>query len=167
MARRAAVAASIALVATLTLGCGYAPVMRERAESEKYCVQGAVSASADAQAQAALEGGVRQALARAGALGSCARARRLTVGLQSVASSPEAIVASSGRPEARAVRIVAVVWAQLEGQAPMQDEAEAILAVSGQPMAEAQSQGDARALAARRAGERLGRRLVGEPSQGP
>jgi hypothetical protein len=162
-----AFAGTFALGASVAVGCGYAPTLRQRAAGESFCVKASLSVVGDAQAQSALESGVRQALGRAGALADCSRARGVTVVLRELQTMPEGIVAEADRPVARAVRVVAVAEARLDGEEVMQVEAEVTVASLNEVAATSQTHADARAQAARRAGERVGRRLVGEPSPGP
>ncbi|MBI5533704.1 MAG: hypothetical protein HY898_13370 [Deltaproteobacteria bacterium] len=166
--RAGAIATAFAFSIVLVVAsCGYTPVVVDRPPSQRFCIVESPAAAADAAASAALEAGVRTVLSRAGALGSCEQARRVRVALQGISSATEGILSIDGRPQARGLRVVATASAQVaDDQAPWEIEGEVVIGTSSDRSTEAQVQADGRALAARRAGERIGHRLLGQSAAG-
>ncbi len=156
-------------------GCGYQAEYAQRA-SERFSVVVTEAKNADAIAADEVASGVRDELARRGAL-SGANYPRVEVQVLRQDERSESIArAAGGVPEARAltVALVARGWIRMHaGEAPVRDtgdlRASDLRAVDRDPggaanlRADALHDEDARSAVARRLGERMARRILGDP----
>jgi hypothetical protein len=166
---RAARLARIALAVGLA-ACGYRPLHGAVPEGERLAVAAAPAVDVDAAVLAEVEAGVRSALSRAGALRGGGGWPRVVVEVLRVDASGEGIALSAGAPRARATRaaVVARAWVERAPGAPRERDtgdlrASDVSAVAESAAAELLADASARAAVARRLGERLGRRVAGEP----
>lgn len=169
MKRRAAAL----LAATLGASCGYRPVTSGASEAACDVVLGR-SFVADAVATDEVLAGAREELARRGALRSGGYPR-CVVDVLRVDEASEGIAAVDGpegpAPAARGVRVIVTARAhRLErpGATPSSDTADVRAASVSSPGADARAavftHADASRAAARRAGQKLGARLLGLPA---
>jgi hypothetical protein len=181
------------LVWATFLGCGYRPLYAaEPAQgSARLCVVGASPLVADAAVVAEVEAGVRLGLARAGVLRAGGGYPRVVVEVLRLDETSEGIAAvpggalgpaagglplSPGGPlaplaRATAVGVLARAWIEQSPEAPRERETGDMRTADVQraeadPRLEALRQDDAVRAAARRLGERLARRILGEPETG-
>lgn len=164
----------LALVGVLCAACGYQPVYATR--SAPLHVKLVRSAVADAIAADEVAAGVREELARAGALAPGEAYPRVEIEVLRADEASEGVGASPGGPQARAtdVGIVARAWVvAAAGQAPQAPtgdlRAEDTLAVdegdtAPDPRASAFHHADALRASARRLGRALGARVLGLPA---
>jgi hypothetical protein len=160
-------------------GCGYRSLYGG-SPAERFAVVGAPSLAADAAIVAEVEAGVRGGLARAGALKNGGGYPRVVVEILRVDATSEGVVtgnrgpalgqAGGAGPLSRATRIG--IWARAwlepaEGAGRERDtgdlQAADVMGVEPDARLEALRLDDASRAAARRLGERLARRLLGEP----
>lgn len=163
------------LLAALVLGCGYRPI-HGGAAPERLAVVRARTSIPDAVVADEVLAGVRDELARAGALSPGDGYPRCEVEILRADESSEGIFAAPAPgggvvPESRATRVgvVARAWvSEGPGGVPQRDtgDVRAFDTVAVAPDAKAASfrHGDALRAAARRAGRRLGARVLGLPS---
>jgi hypothetical protein len=171
---RAALAFVLPMVAC---SCGYRPLYG----GEGFERLGVVSASplvADTGVVAAVEAGVRAGLARAGGLREGTGYPHAVFEVLRIDAASEGMAAANGLgaqpgssgPLARGTRIgvVARAWVERTPDGPRERDtgdvrAVELMAVEGDARLEALRRDDALRAAARRLGERLARRLLGEP----
>jgi hypothetical protein len=168
----------VALSAALLLGaCGYHPLYGGEA-AERLGVVGTTPLVADASVVAEVEAGVRAGLARAGGLREGKGYPRAVVEVLRIDAASEGIAETSGLgatpgttgPLARGTRIGILGRAWVERGPDMPKERDTgdvrtveVMAVEGDARLEALRLDDASRAAARRLGQRLARRLLGEP----
>jgi hypothetical protein len=169
-----ALLATSALLACASLGCGYRPVHGGDAR-ERFAVVRARTTIPDVIASDEVLAGVRDELARAGALRAGDGYPRCEVEILRADEASEGIVATptaDGRlaPESRATRVgvVARAWiAEGPGAVPRRDTGDVrafeTVAVAAEARAASFRHTDALRAAARRAGRRLGTRILGLP----
>jgi hypothetical protein len=172
------------------LSCGYRPLYgtTEAGDAIRLGVIGVSPLVADAAVVAEIEAGVRQALARAGALRSGKGYPRVVVEVVRMDETSEGVAAVPGgtvpsqmgglplsvggpsAPLARGTRlgVLARAWVERSPEGPRERETGDMRATDvrgAEPDArlEALRQDDAARAAARRLGERLARRILGEP----
>jgi hypothetical protein len=173
--REAALSAAVALAG---ISCGYRPAVGGT-EAERLRVVLVRSRVADAVAADEVVSGVREALARDGALAAGSGYPRVEVEVLRADEASAGIAAPAGAaaPAARGVEvgIVARAWivpsagaeaVRDTGDVRAVDLVGTDLAASGAPDARADvfHQADALRAVARRVGERLGRKVLGHPS---
>jgi hypothetical protein len=164
----------LAVLAIAITSCGYRPV-HGGAAPERFAVVRASSSIADAVASDEVVAGVRDELARAGALATGSGYPRAEIEILRADEASEGIAARTapdGRlvPESRATRvgIVARAWIARQPGGVERDtgDVRAFETVSVAPDARGASfrHVDALRAAGRRAGQRLGARLLGLPA---
>ena len=188
--RAACVALALSGLAASIAGCGYHPVYGpgSAAEGARFCVVGVSPLVADTAAVAEVEAGLRQELARAGALRSGGGYPRVVVEVLRMDEMSEGIAAVPGgtrgteiagtpirpplplAPLARGTRVGVLARAWIEPSAGAARERETgdmrttdVRRAESDPRLEALRQDDAARAAARRLGARLARRILGEP----
>lgn len=166
--------ARVALCSSLVLGCGYRPVHGGES-TERFAVVRARTGIPDVIAADEVLAGVRDELARAGVLRPGDGYPRCEVEILRADETSEGIVAAptpDGRlaPESRATRvgIVARAWiSEGPGGVPQRDTGDVrafeTVAVAGDARTASFRHTDALRAAARRAGRRLGTRIMGLP----
>ena len=178
MRRAASRGGLVAAVSLAAAGCGYQADYAQRAP-ERFSVVVTEARSADAIAAGEVASGVRDELARRGALSS-ASYPRVEVQVLRQDERSESIARAAGPsgavPEARSltVGIVARGWVRMHaGVDPVRDTGDLraldLRAVDRDPggaanlRADALHDEDARSAVARRLGERMARRILGDP----
>lgn len=181
-------AALAALAAVLFGACGYRPLYSGAQGEERFAVTGVTPLVADASVVAEVESGVRAGLARAALLRGGGGYPRVVVEVLRIDTQSEGIAAVPGgvrppeiggvpiggagplRPLARATRVgvVARAWLERAEGGPKERQtgdlrAVDVMAVEADARVEALRLDDASRAAARRLGERLARRVLGEP----
>lgn len=177
---------ALALLALSVSGCGYRALYAGDPGAEAMAVVGIAPLVADASVVAEVEAGVRAGLARAGLLRGGHGYPRVVVEVLRLDAATEAVQALPGgvrtegaggegsplplRPLARATRVGVVARAWLERAAGASKERETgdlrtvdVMQVEADARLEALRSDDATRAAARRLGERLARRVLGEP----
>ena len=161
---------ALALV-LLAAGCGYAPLNRGGASTEQFAVVLTSSSVPDAVASDEVVAGVRDELARSGALASGESYPRCEVEVLRADETSDGIAANHGAPEARATRvgIVARAWIVRAKDAPRErdtGDVRALDEVATAPSSRAASFqfSDALRASGRRVGHDLGARVLGRPS---
>jgi hypothetical protein len=181
---------STVLIAALTLvgACGYRPLYGGAQGEERYAVTGISPLVADASVVAEVEAGIRAGLARAALLRAGGGYPRVVVEVLRIDTQSEGIAAVPGgvrppevggivvprtgplAPLARATRIGVVARAWLERTEGGPKERQTgdlrtvdVMQVESDARLEAWRLDDASRAAARRLGERLARRVLGEP----
>ena len=178
----------VVLAAALATGCGYRPLYSGAQGEERLAVAGVTPLVADASVVAEVEAGVRAGLARAALLRGGAGYPRVVVEVLRIDTQSEGIAAVPGgvrlpevggisvsgagplQPLARGTRVgvVARAWLErTEGGAKERETGDLrtvdVMQVEGDARLEALRLDDASRAAARRLGERLARRVLGEP----
>jgi hypothetical protein len=179
--------AVVALAAAL-LGCGYRPLYGGAQGEERLSVAGITPLVADASVVAEVEAGVRAGLARAALLRGGGGYPRVVVEVLRIDAQSEGVAAVPGgvrppevggvpntgggplRPLARGTRVgvVARAWLERAEGGPKERQtgdlrAVDVMQVEGDARVEALRLDDASRAAARRLGERLAKRVLGEP----
>jgi hypothetical protein len=177
---------SVLAVAALA-ACGYRPLYADRAD-EKFAVVGATPLVADASVVAEVQAGLRAGLARGGALRGGNDFPRVVVEVLRLDTASEGISAAPGgmratnagglpiapggplSPLARGTRVGVLARAWVERAPGAAHERETgdlrvvdVMEAEGDARLEALRLDDASRAAARRLGERLARRVLGEP----
>ena len=177
-----------ALAAVLATACGYRPLYSGGQGDERLAVAGITPLVADASVVAEVEAGVRAGLARAALLRGGGGYPRVVVEVLRIDAQSEGIAAVPGgvrlpdvggvpitgagplQPLARGTRVgvVARAWLERAEGAPKERETGDlrtvdVMQVESDPRLEALRLDDASRAAARRLGERLARRVLGEP----
>ncbi len=170
------------------VGCGYRPLYGGERSGDRFAVVGASPLVADASVVSEVEAGVRAGLARGGGLRTGADYPRVVVEVLRIDAASEGIAAVPGgsrgfsvgglpvapggapSPLARGTRVGVVGRAWVErapGGARERDTGDLravdLMGAEGDARLEALRFDDASRAAARRLGERLARRLLGEP----
>ncbi len=168
-----------ALAALVFAACGYHSVHGPRDAAARCDVVLSRSAVPDGVVADEVVAGVREELARAGALGGSARCRvevlrvdEASEGIAAVRGPAEGAPEGTLLPASRATRVGVVgraEWAAGAGDAPaLHDTADVrvyeTVAVAGEARGAAFRHTDALRAAARRLGHRLGLRLLGRPA---
>jgi hypothetical protein len=155
--------------AALLCSCGYRPLYGGEAP-ERFAVVGAAPLVADASVVAEVEAGVRAGLSRAGALRSGEGYPRVVVEVLRIDGSSAGIADVAGSPLARGTElgVVARAWIERERAGePMRDTGDVrtleVSSAASDARLESLRQADALRAAGRRLGERLARRILGEP----
>jgi hypothetical protein len=158
--------------------CGYHPLYGGEQSLEPLAVVGTTSLVADAACVGEVEAGVRIGLARAGALQAGSGFPRVVVEVLRIDAASEGVRAASElgsspgekAPLARGTRIgiVARAWVERSAGAPHERDTgdvrtAELLSVEGDARLESLREADASRAASRRLGERLARRLLGQP----
>jgi hypothetical protein len=185
----AARAFSVAAIAvTVATACGYRPLYAGEQGEERFAVTGITPLAADASVVAEVEAGVRAGLARAALLRGGGGYPRVVVEVLRIDTQSEGIAAVPGgvrppevggvpiegagplRPLARGTRVGVVARAWLERTEGGPKERQTgdlrtvdVIQVEADARLEALRFDDASRAAARRLGERLARRVLGEP----
>ncbi|MET0595924.1 MAG: hypothetical protein ABW133_24705 [Polyangiaceae bacterium] len=178
-----------AIVATFLTGCGYRPLYAGATTEEHFAVTGISPLVADASVVAEVEAGMRSGLARAAVLRGGEGYPRVVVEVLRIDAQSEGIAAVPGgvqpievagipvtgsqaplRPLARGTRIgvLARAWVERAEGGPRERETGDlrtvdVMQVESDARLEALRLDDASRAAARRLGERLARRVLGEP----
>ncbi len=162
----------LAAVTTL-VACGYRPLYGGERGDDRFCVVGVSPLIADSAVVSEVEAGVRAGLARGGGLRSGAGYPRVVVEVLRVDAASEGIKAVPGTPTsplARGTRVgvLARAWVERAPGGPKERDTGDLRAVDvmqAEPDArlEALRLDDATRASARRLGERLARRVLGEP----
>lgn len=170
-------AALVLLVPAVAGACGYRPLYGGEGV-ERLGVASASPLVADTAVVAAVEAGVRAGLARAGGLKEGSGYPRAVVEVLRIDAASEGIAVAGGLgalpgssgPLARGTRIGVLgrAWVERTPDGPRERDtgdvrAVEVMAVEGDARLEALRRDDASRAAARRLGERLARRLLGEP----
>jgi hypothetical protein len=175
-------------VAASSVACGYRPLYSGAQGDERLAVIGVTPLVADASVVAEVEAGVRAGLARAALLRAGGAYPRVVVEVLRMDAQSEGIAAVPGgvrppevggvpvgaagplRPLARGTRVAVVARAWLERSEGGQKERQTgdlraadVMQVEIDARLEALRLDDASRAAARRLGERLARRVLGEP----
>ncbi len=160
------------VAAGLLAACGYRPLYGGE-RGDRFCVVGVSPLVADSAVVSEVEAGVRAGLARAGGLRSGADYPRVVVEVLRVDAASEGIKAVPGTPTmplARATRVgvLARAWVQKAPDGPKERDtgdlrAVDVMQVEPDARLEALRLDDATRASARRLGERLARRVLGEP----
>jgi hypothetical protein len=161
----------IVLFALVLAACGYEPVHTARGD-EKLSVTLSTSMVPDAAVTDEVLVGIREELAKNGALASSSDAYpRCEVEVLRADEASEGIAAIDGQPSARATRvgIVARAWVVRSKDAPRERDTGDIrttetVAIAGDARTATFRHSDALKAAGRRAGKRLASRLMGLPS---
>ena len=178
----------VALAATVVAACGYRPLYSGAQGEERLAVTGITPLVADASVVAEVESGVRAGLARAALLRGGGGYPRVVVEVVRIDAQSEGIAAIPGgvrQPEvggvpvggagpllplARGTRVgvVARAWLERVEGGPKERQtgdlrAVDVMQVEADARVEALRLDDASRAAARRLGERLARRVLGEP----
>ncbi len=172
---RAGVLASwplFAIAILITCACGYRPLVREPAAGERLAVVLADSSVPDQVAATEVVSAVRAALSREGMLAPGDRYPRVEVEVLRVDEVSEGVEASASlQPVARATRLAVVargVVVVAQGAPAFRDTGDVRATVLGARMPGARAEAFARPelvrAAARRAGERIGARVLGHPA---
>ncbi len=158
-----AVAASCAV-----MGCGYGSARAPESRATGWCVEPGEAPAAHPQASAALVFGARDALAQRGLLSPCSQGRTLLVEVAHVGLDPEGLVSSNRAAIARATRVSVSASAQEVGSDVRHVVTEHyVVATGASPLEQEHALGAGVVAAARRAGEALILRRLGEPAAGP
>lgn len=159
-------AARVLWVAFIGCACGYQSSRPSSAE-RGWCVTSGDEPATHPQAVAALEFGVRDALAAQGLLASCGDGPTLMIQVIDVRFESMGVVASEQAAHSRATRISVSAVGHVLGEGEAQDVGrvdEHYVVGTGATAASQQHVIDAGVVtAARRAGEALVKRLLGEP----
>jgi hypothetical protein len=167
-------ALALALVLSSSSGCGYRPLYGE-AEGERLHVTLSRSLVADSVATDEVLSGIREELAREGALAAGEGYPRVEVEVLRADESSEGIAAVAGQPRARGteVGLVARAWLVRAKDAPKERDTGDVRAMDAvtidtregklDPRADALHHDDALRAVARRVGKRLAMRLLGHP----
>lgn len=178
----------VAIVAAVVAGCGYRPLYAGEQGEERFAVTGISPLVADASVVAEVEAGVRAGLARAALLRGGGGYPRVVVEVLRIDTQSEGIAAVPGgvrppevggvvvagagplQPLARGTRVgvVARAWLERAEGGPRERQtgdlrAVDVMEVESDARLEALRLDDASRAAARRLGERLARRVLGEP----
>jgi hypothetical protein len=163
-----AVAAGLVLAS-----CGYHPLYGGDRTGDRFCVVGVSPLVADTAVVAAVEAGVRAGLARGGGLRAGSGYPRVVVEVLRVDAASEGIRALPGptvSPLARGTRVgvLARAWVERSPDGPKERDtgdlrATDVMQVEPEAKLEALRLDDATRAGARRLGERLARRVLGEP----
>jgi hypothetical protein len=176
------------ILALVLAACGYRPLYGGERGDERYCVVGVSPLVADASVVTEVEAGVRAGLARGGGLRAGGGYPRIVVEVLRIDAASEGIAAVPGgsrgttvgglpiapggppSPLARGTRIgvLARAWLERAPGGPKEREsgdlrAVDIMGAETDARLEALRLDDASRAAARRLGERLARRVLGEP----
>ena len=176
------------LVGTLLVACGYRPLYGGGQGEERFAVMGVTPLIADASVVAEVEAGVRAGLARAASLRGGGGYPRVVVEVLRLDTQSEGIAALPGgvrtpeiggvpigaagamQPLARGTRVgvVARAWLERAEGGPKERQtgdlrAVDVMQVEADSRLEALRLDDTSRAAARRLGERLARRVLGEP----
>jgi len=158
-----------ALSLSLVAACGYQPVYA--GQPERLHVKVVRSAVPDAIAADEVASGVREELARLGALSPGEAYPRVEIEVLRADETSQGIRAAAGQPVARGtdVALVARAWIARGPDAPVEGEtgdlrAEDTAAVDGDARAANLHHADALRAAARRLGHALGARVLGLPA---
>lgn len=165
------IARTVVVVGLLAAACGYQPVHEARGD-ERLSVTLATSMVPDAAVTDEVLVGVREELAKNGALASSSAAYpRCEIEVLRADEASEGITAVDGQPNARATRvgIVARAWVVRAKDAPRERDTGDIrtmetVAVAQDARAATFRHSDALKAAGRRAGRRLASRVMGLPA---
>jgi hypothetical protein len=162
------------VAAVIFLGsCGYRPLYGGERGDDRFCVVGVSPLVADSAVVAEVEAGVRAGLARAGGLRAGAGYPRVVVEVLRIDAESEGIKSVPGTPTsplARGTRVgvLARAWVERAPDGPKERDtgdlrAANVMGVEPDARLEALRLDDATRASARRLGERLARRVLGEP----
>jgi len=161
--------ASALMAAVVVGGCGYQPVRTASSRAEAWCVTSGPEPGTHPQAVVSLEFGARDTLAQRDRLVSCDQGATLVIQVLDVRFEPVGIVAQQDDPSARSTRVKVTATAHVRSEGQRKDlgvvTEEYVVANGSTPMAEENARAVGVVSAARRAGESLARRLLGEPVQ--
>jgi hypothetical protein len=171
-ARPSRLSATVTAAATAAgiLGCGYTLANAPRDELGPFLVRAAEATTPDDAVTAAAIEGAQRELARAGLLSQRGEGTALTIAVLRVDERSEGIASGAGSaPTARGIRLTIVGRARAgEGdRTPARDSGEVtvteVFAPGGSAALGIVGRGEAGPRAGRRLGERLVRRVLGEP----
>jgi len=163
------------LALALVASCGYRPLYGGERGDERFCVVGVSPLVADSAVVAEVEAGVRSGLAMGGGLRAGAGYPRVVVEVLRVDAASEGIRAvpvpgAPSSPLARGTRVGVLARAWLERVPGGPEERDTgdlraadVMQVEPDARLEALRLDDASRASARRLGERLARRVLGEP----
>jgi hypothetical protein len=160
-------------LACVSTSCGYRPLYGGERGDDRFCVVGVSPLVADAAVVAEVEAGVRAGLARGGGLRSGSGYPRVVIEVLRIDAASEGISAVPGTPTAPLARgtrvgVLARAWVERAPGGPKERDTGDLRAVDvmeaeADPRLEALRLDDAARASARRLGERLARRVLGEP----
>ena len=154
--------------ACVVVGCGYHSARAPGSGASGWCVEPGDAPAAHPQASTALVFGARDALARRGLLSPCSEGHTLLVEVVHVRLDTEGLVSGDGAATARATRVSVSASAHDVGSDTRFVVTEHyVVATGASPLEQEHAVGAGVVAAARRAGDALVLRRLGEPVPGP